>query len=318
MNTIVQHNTNISIPSPSVTPESNLKRYLFEINQIPMLKQREEYDLAKSWIAHGDTNAAHRLVMSHLRLVAKIASGYRGYGLPYEDLISEGNIGVMHAVKRFDPDKGARLATYASWWIHAAIKEYILQNWSLVKLGSSHAQKKLFFRLRATKEKIGALESGDLSPDQIQQISAELDVPAKDVQIANRRLIGSDLSLHSKRSASQDDSSQWEDWLESEKPTQDVVLEQDNEMQYRRLLMEQALSKLTTREAEIIAARRLQDPPQTLDALSQHFKVSIERIRQIENKAFEKLHTIIQDLVASHQDTPTPKRLPHLHQNMSV
>ncbi len=311
MNTIVHQNTNISIPSPSVTPDSNLKRYLFEINQIPMLKEREEYDLAKAWIKDGDTTAAHRLVMSHLRLVAKIASGYRGYGLPYEDLISEGNIGVMHAVKRFDPNKGARLATYASWWIHAAIKEYILQNWSLVKLGSSHAQKKLFFKLKGTKEKIGALENGDLSPTQIQQISAELEVPEKEVQIANRRLMGNDLSLNTKRANAEGESSEWEEWLESEAPTQDVVVEQNNEMAYRRMLMEQALSQLTPREAEILNARRLQDPPQTLDALSQKFEVSMERIRQIENKAFEKIHKIIQDLIKNPNPSKDPPKLVH-------
>lgn len=298
MNKVIATNTNISIQQPSVTPESNLKRYLAEINQIPMLKEREEYDLAKAWIQDGDTSAAHRLVMSHLRLVAKIASGYRGYGLPFEDLISEGNIGVMHAVKRFDPDKGARLATYASWWIHAAIKEYILQNWSLVKLGTSHAQKKLFFKLRSTKEKIGALEHGDLTPENLQRISAELDIPEHDVEIANRRLIGSDLSLNAPRKNTEDATTgQWEDWLESTTTPQDIQLEDDNEMAYRRTLMQNALKTLSTREAEIITARRLQDPPATLHTLSQQFGVSLERIRQIENKAFEKLHTAIQDMV---------------------
>lgn len=297
MNNMTTPNSNISIQSPSVTPDSNLKRYLFEINQIPLLKQREEYDLAKAWIEKGDTTAAHRLVMSHLRLVAKIASGYRGYGLPYEDLISEGNIGVMHAVKRFNPDKGARLATYASWWIHAAIKEYILQNWSLVKLGTSHAQKKLFFKLKSTKEKIGALESGDLTPTQLQQISATLEVPENDVQIANRRLSGGDLSLNANRGGDGDSAGQWEDWLESKQPSQEAILEQHSEMEYRRTLMQQALKQLTPREIEIINERRLQDPPSTLDSLSKKFGVSIERIRQIENKAFEKLHKTMHDLI---------------------
>ena len=303
MNEITNSNTNIRLHSPSVTPEGNLNRYLYEINQIPMLDEKQEYELAKSWIEKGDTNSAHTLVTAHLRLVAKIASGYRGYGLPYEELISEGNIGIMHAVKRFDPDKGARLSTYASWWIRASIQEYILHNWSLVKIGTTHAQKKLFFKLKSTKEKIGALEKGDLSQENLKLIASELDVSENEVLSMNRRMAGTDLSLNAPVQRNEE-TTEWEDWLESDTPTPDVIVEENQEMQMRKALLENAMAVLNTREAEIINARRLKDKPDTLETLSQRFDISKERIRQIETRAFEKLQEAMRDIASIPKQKP--------------
>ena len=296
---LVNTSTNITITEPSVTPEGNLKRYLQEINSIPMLEEREEYDLAKSWIEKGNMNSAHRLVTSHLRLVAKIAGGYRGYGLPYEELISEGNIGMMQAVKRFDPDKGARLSTYASWWIKATIQEYILRSWSLVKIGTTSAQKKLFFNLRSTKEKIGAFENGDLTPEHLQQIASQLDVSETEVQNMNRRMAkGGDLSLNAPVKSTDGEATQWEDWLEDDTPSPEESVVQNSEMNARKEMLENAMQALNTREVEILTARRLQDKPDTLDTLSQKYSISKERVRQIENRAFEKLQISMQKMIA--------------------
>ena len=298
MNEIVSNNTNVAIHSPSVTPEGNLKRYLYEINQIPILEEVEEYTLAKEWIENSNTNSAHRLVTAHLRLVAKIAAGYRGYGLPYEELISEGNIGMMMAVKKFDPDKGARLATYASWWIKATIQEYILQNWSMVKIGTTHDQKKLFFKLKSTKEKIGALEKGDLTDENVKAIASELNVNEKEVISMNRRLAGVDMSLNAPVKGDEE-SSQWQDWVVDETPTADTMVAEKQEIGYRKTLLESSFSVLNEREIDIIKARRLNDKPKTLDELSKQYDVSIERIRQIESQAFNKLQKEMQRLAGS-------------------
>ena len=298
MTDILSKSTNITITEPSVSPEGNLKRYLQEISSIPVLQEREEYDLAKSWIEDGNTQSAHRLVTSHLRLVAKIAGGYRGYGLPYEELISEGNIGMMQAVKRFDPDRGARLSTYATWWIKATIQEYILRSWSLVRIGTTAAQKKLFYNLRSTKEQIGAFESGDLSPEHLKQISESLDVKEIEVQDMNRRMSrGGDLSLSAPVNSTDGEVSQWEDWLEADTPTPEEITIQNNEMKTRGLLLKNAMQELTIREVEILTARRLQDSPETLDTLSIRYDISKERVRQIENRAFEKLQLSMQKMI---------------------
>ncbi|MGB1361460.1 MAG: RNA polymerase sigma factor RpoH [Alphaproteobacteria bacterium] len=301
MNEIITTNTNVAIHSPSVTPEGNLKKYLQEINQIPMLEEKEEYQLAKQWMNEGDTMAAHRLVSSHLRLVAKIAVGYRGYGLPYEELISEGNIGMMMAVKKFDPDKGARLSTYASWWIKATIQEYILQNWSIVKMGTTHDQKKLFFKLKSTKEKIGALEKGDLTPDNVKLIADELNVNEKEVISMNRRMAGVDSSLNA-TIGGEDGESEWQDWIEDDSDTPDKLSEESQEMQYRTVLLESAFSVLKDRERDIIKDRRLSEKPKTLEELSKIHNVSIERIRQIEASAFNKLQKEIQRLTSQKEE----------------
>jgi len=289
MNEIASKNTNIAIQSPSVTPEGNLKRYLFEINQIPMLEEQEEIQLAKNWFNNNDLNSANRLVTSHLRLVAKIASGYRGYGLPYEELVSEGNIGMMIAVKKFNPDKGARLATYASWWIKATIQEYILHNWSMVKIGTTHDQKKLFFKLKSTKEKIGALERGDLTQEHVKQIADELNVNEKEVVSMNRRLAGVDMSLNAPVNKDGQETTQWEDWITDDKPSAEAITAESQEIKYRKSLLESALNVLKERELKIIKSRRLTDNPKTLNEISKKYNVSIERIRQIEAQAFTKL-----------------------------
>ena len=296
--------SNITVSEPSVTPEGNLRRYLQEINSIPMLEMREEYALAKSWIEQNNMKSAHRLVTSHLRLVAKIAGGYRGYGLPYEELISEGNIGMMQAVKRFHPDKGARLSTYASWWIKATIQEYILRSWSLVKIGTTTAQKKLFFKLRSTKEKIGAFEKGDLTSENLEIISEALNVRPDEVQSMNRRMDkGSDLSLNAPVKSGDGESAQWEDWLESEMPSPEEIVVANSEKNARQEMLKNAMTVLNMREVEIITARRLEDKPVTLDVLSQRYNISKERVRQIENKAFEKLQVSMQKMIA----LPSPK-----------
>jgi RNA polymerase sigma-32 factor len=281
---------------PALSPDSNLSRYLSEIRKIPMLKPEEEFMLAKRWQEHGDRDAAHRLVTSHLRLVAKIALGYRGYGLPVAELISEGNIGMMQAVKKFDPDKGFRLATYAMWWIRASIQEYILRSWSLVKLGTTAAQKRLFFNLRKLKSQMQAIEDGDLRPEHVEAIAQKLDVSEQDVVDMNRRLRG-DQSLNAPIRAGEDGGGEWMDWLVDDVSNQEENLSKTQEENERHRLLMQAMEILNDRERDIIRARRLQESPKTLDELSQQYNVSRERIRQIEEKAFEKLQTQMKMLV---------------------
>ncbi len=278
---------------PTVGSERGLTRYLEEIRKFPMLEAEEEYMLAKRWREHDDTEAAHRLVTSHLRLVAKIAMGYRGYGLPVSELISEGNVGMMQAVKRFDPDRGFRLATYAMWWIRAAIQEYILHSWSLVKMGTTAAQKKLFFNLRKIKGQLKALEEGDLSPENVKKIAEGLSVPEADVISMNRRLSAPDHSLNAPLRL--EGEGEWLDWLVDEKPTQDVALAEREELTKRRKLLSQAMTQLNDRERHILTERRLKDDPTTLEDLSQHYGISRERVRQIEVRAFDKLQKAIRN-----------------------
>ncbi len=285
-----------NLPAPS--PEQGLNRYLQEIRKFPMLEPEEEYMLAKRWVDHGDTSAAHKLVTSHLRLAAKIAMGYRGYGLPQAEVISEANVGLMQAVKRFDPEKGFRLATYAMWWIRAAIQEYILRSWSLVKLGTTSAQKKLFFNLRKAKARIGALEEGDLHPDKVKQIATDLGVSEDEVISMNRRLSGGDASLNVMVGTDGDSSTQWQDWLEDETADQAARYEERDELETRRELLAEAMEVLNEREKDILAQRRLRDQPVTLETLSEQYGVSRERIRQIEVRAFEKLQKRMQELAA--------------------
>ena len=273
--------------TPTISHEGNLNSYMAQIKKFPLLEIKEEYMLAKSWIDHGDTKSAHKLVTSHLRLVAKIASGYRGYGLPVAELISEGNLGMMHAVKRFDPEKGFRLATYAMWWIKASIQEYILRSWSLVKIGTTAAQKKLFFNLRRIKTKISALDDGDLSIEQVEKISTELNVPKREVISMNRRIAGPDHSLNAPLTI--DGQGEWQDWLEDETQNQEVKFADVEEHEIKRNIMQKSMEILNEREQDIIFQRQLKDSPLTLEDLSQKYKVSRERIRQIEVKAFEKL-----------------------------
>ncbi|MGZ8330528.1 MAG: RNA polymerase sigma factor RpoH, partial [Rhodoplanes sp.] len=268
---------------PLITAESGLTRYLEEIRRFPMLQPQEEFMLAKRWREHGDRNAAHKLVTSHLRLVAKIAMGYRGYGLPISEVISEGNVGLMQAVKRFEPDKGFRLATYAMWWIKAAIQEYILRSWSLVKMGTTANQKKLFFNLRKAKSRISALEEGDLRPDQVKIIAKRLGVTEQDVIDMNRRL-GGDASLNAPI-REEGDSGEWQDWLVDDQESQEKVLAESEELATRRKALSEALSVLNDRERRIFEARRLADEPVTLEELAEEFGVSRERVRQIEVRA---------------------------------
>jgi len=272
---------------PALSGEAGLSRYLSEIRKFPLLSPEDEFMLAKRWKEHEDPEAARRLVTSHLRLVAKIAMGYRGYGLPVSEIVSEGNVGLMQAVKRFDPDKGFRLATYAMWWIRAAIQEYVLRSWSMVKMGTTAAQKKLFFNLRKAKSNIGAIEEGDLTPEHVATLSDQLGVTATEVTEMNRRLSGPDSSLNAPvRSESE---SEWQDWLADDTMDQETRLAEREEMGDRHELLQGAMKDLTDREREIITARRLQDEPATLEELSQKFGVSRERVRQIEVRAFEKL-----------------------------
>jgi RNA polymerase sigma-32 factor len=272
---------------PLITAESGLASYLKRIRQFPILEPQEEYMLAKSWREHGDLGAAHRLVTSHLRLVAKLAAGYRGYGLPTSEVISEGNVGLMQAVKRFEPDKGFRLATYAMWWIKASIQEYILRSWSLVKMGTTANQKKLFFNLRKAKSRISALEEGDLRPDQVRVLATRLGVPEQDVVDMNRRL-GGDVSLNSPI-REEGDSGEWQDWLVDESASQETRLAESEESDNRRKALGEALTVLNERERRIFEARRLADEPATLEELADEFGVSRERVRQIEVRAFEKV-----------------------------
>ncbi|SEN96121.1 RNA polymerase, sigma 32 subunit, RpoH [Palleronia salina] len=285
-----------NLPAPS--PEQGLNRYLQEIRRFPMLEPEEEFMLAKRWVDHGDTEAAHKMVTSHLRLAAKIAMGYRGYGLPQAEVISEANVGLMQAVKRFDPDKGFRLATYAMWWIRASIQEYILRSWSLVKLGTTSAQKKLFFNLRKAKNRIGALEDGDLRPENVKQIANDLGVTEDEVISMNRRMSGGDASLNATISADGEGTAQWQDWLEDEDADQATEYEERDELESRRALLAQAMDVLNDREKDILTQRRLQDQPITLEDLSGQYDVSRERIRQIEVRAFEKLQKRMTELAA--------------------
>jgi RNA polymerase sigma-32 factor len=282
---------------PIITAESGLTRYLEEIRRFPMLEPQEEYMLAKSWREHGDREAAHRLVTSHLRLVAKIAMGYRGYGLPISEVISEGNVGLMQAVKRFEPDKGFRLATYAMWWIKAAIQEYILRSWSLVKMGTTANQKKLFFNLRKAKSRISALEEGDLRPDQVKLIAKRLGVTEQDVVDMNRRL-GGDVSLNSPI-REEGDSGEWQDWLVDDSISQETRLAESEEADNRRKALGEALTVLNERERRIFEARRLADEPITLEELADEFGVSRERVRQIEVRAFEKVQKAVKNRIAA-------------------
>src|SRR5208283_1618968 len=281
---------------PSISSEGNLTRYLQEIRKFPMLEAGEEYMLAKRWREHHDPEAAHRLVTSHLRLVAKIAMGYRGYGLPINELIAEGNVGMMQAVKRFDPDRGFRLATYAMWWIRAAIQEYILHSWSLVKMGTTAAQKKLFFNLRRLKGQMQAIEDGDLKPEQVAKIAHMLAVPEQDVVSMNRRLAAADHSLNAPVRA--DSEGEWQDWLVDETESQESALADREEMTGRKALLNGALKTLNERERHILIERRLKDDPTTLEELSQQYGISRERVRQIEVRAFEKLQKAMKAQVA--------------------
>ena len=282
---------------PFVTAEGGLSHYLEEIRRFPMLEPHQEYMLAKSWREHGDRDAAHKLVTSHLRLVAKIAMGYRGYGLPISEVISEGNVGLMQAVKRFEPEKGFRLATYAMWWIKASIQEYILRSWSLVKMGTTANQKKLFFNLRKAKSKISALQEGDLRPDQVAQIASRLGVTEKDVVDMNLRL-GGDASLNAPI-REDGDSGEWQDWLADESASQESVMAEGEEMDNRRKALSQALSVLNDRERRIFQARRLADDPITLEELAEEFGVSRERVRQIEVRAFEKVQKAVKNRITA-------------------
>jgi RNA polymerase sigma-32 factor len=286
--------TYTNLPAPS--PEQGLNRYMQEIRKFPLLEPEEEYMLAKRWVDHQDTEAAHRMVTSHLRLAAKIAMGYRGYGLPQAEVISEANVGLMQAVKRFDPEKGFRLATYAMWWIRASIQEYILRSWSLVKLGTTSAQKKLFFNLRKAKAKVGALEEGDLRPENVAQIARDLSVTEAEVIDMNRRLSGSDASLNATVGSDGDSSTQWQDWLEDEDSDQAEAYEEKDELDARRALLVQAMAILNDREKDVLMQRRLAEDPVTLEELSESYGVSRERIRQIEVRAFEKLQAKMREL----------------------
>ena len=285
-----------NLPAPS--PEGGLNRYLQEIRKFPMLEPEEEYMLAKRWVDHEDSAAAHKLVTSHLRLAAKIAMGYRGYGLPQAEVISEANVGLMQAVKRFDPEKGFRLATYAMWWIRASIQEYILRSWSLVKLGTTSAQKKLFFNLRKAKARIGALEEGDLRPENVKQIAHDLNVTEDEVISMNRRMSGGDASLNATISADGDSTMQWQDWLEDEDADQAGDYAERDELETRREMLGLAMAVLNDREKDILTQRRLTDETVTLETLSEQYGVSRERIRQIEVRAFEKLQKKMQELAA--------------------
>jgi RNA polymerase sigma-32 factor len=284
---------------PALGGEQSLNRYLSEIKKFPMLTAEQEYMLAKRFQEHEDTQAAGQLVTSHLRLVAKIAMGYRGYGLPVSDLISEGNVGLMQGVKKFDPDRGFRLATYAMWWIKASIQEFILRSWSLVKIGTTAAQKKLFFNLRRMKKNLDAYEDTDLHPDDVKKIAKDLGVPEQEVVSMNRRmLMGGDASLNVSMRSDEEGSGQWQDWLTDDRPLQDETVADAEEAQMRHDMLSEAMGSLNDRERHILIERRLTDDPQTLEELSQVYEVSRERIRQIEVRAFEKLQKAMQRIVA--------------------
>ncbi|MFZ3580816.1 RNA polymerase sigma factor RpoH [Loktanella sp. DJP18] len=285
-----------NLPAPS--PEQGLNRYMQEIRKFPMLEPETEYMLAKRWTENGDTEAAHQLVTSHLRLAAKIAMGYRGYGLPQAEVISEANVGLMQAVKKFDPEKGFRLATYAMWWIRAAIQEYVLRSWSMVKLGTTSAQKKLFFNLRKAKNRIGALEEGDLRPENVTRIATDLGVTEDEVVSMNRRLSGGDASLNATVGSEGEGTMQWQDWLEDEDADQAGDYAERDELENRRAMLAEAMDVLNERERDILMQRRLNDETITLEDLSSQYDVSRERIRQIEVRAFEKLQARMRQLAA--------------------
>jgi RNA polymerase sigma-32 factor len=281
---------------PAPTPEGGLNRYMQEIRKFPLLEPEEEYMLAKRWVEEQDTEAAHRMVTSHLRLAAKIAMGYRGYGLPQAEVISEANVGLMQAVKRFDPEKGFRLATYAMWWIRASIQEYILRSWSLVKLGTTSGQKKLFFNLRKAKNRIGALEEGDMRPENVKRIATDLGVTETEVISMNRRMSGGDASLNATVGSEGEGTMQWQDWLEDEDADQAGDYAERDELETRREMLAEALDVLNDREKDILTQRRLSDETITLEDLSSQYDVSRERIRQIEVRAFEKLQQRMREL----------------------
>jgi RNA polymerase sigma-32 factor len=299
----------MSAALPALSADGGLSRYLAEIRRFPMLQPEEEYMLAKRWREHGDRGAAQKLITSHLRLVAKISMGYRGYGLPIGEVISEGNVGLMQAVKRFEPDKGFRLATYAMWWIRASIQEYILRSWSLVKMGTTANQKKLFFNLRKAKSQISALEEGDLRPDQVKTIATRLGVSEQEVVDMNRRL-GGDASLNAP--IRQEGEGEWQDWLVDESSDQESVLVQQEEADNRLAALRQALSVLNERERRIFEARRLADDPVTLEELSEEFGVSRERVRQIEVRAFEKVQAAVKAGIARIEAIAPPASAPAL------
>jgi RNA polymerase sigma-32 factor len=286
--------------------EGSLQRYLQDIKLFPMLTPEEEYMLGKRYKEHADPEAAQRMITSHLRLVAKIAMGYRGYGLPIGEVISEGNIGLMQAVKKFEPDKGFRLATYAMWWIKASIQEYVLRSWSLVKMGTTANQKKLFFNLRKMKSRINALNDGDLKPDQVKYIASRLGVQESDVISMNRRMSG-DASLNTQMRSDGEGDGEWQDWLVDDSDSQETVLVQNEEAQMRNGMLKEALGELNERERRVIEARRLQDDPATLDDLSHEFSVSRERIRQIEVRAFEKLQKAVKNAAQKALGRPSAK-----------
>ena len=295
---------------PTITGGSlGLSRYLDEIRKFPMLEPTQEFMLAKSWQEHGDKAAAEKLITSHLRLVARIAMGYRGYGLPIGEVISEGNVGLMQAVKKFEPDKGFRLATYAMWWIRASIQEYILRSWSLVKMGTTAAQKKLFFNLRRTKAQMQALEEGDLRPEHVKAIATKLGVSEEDVISMNRRL-GGDSSLNAPVRADAEGGGEWQDWLADDTPGQEEILVESEERAQRRAFLTSALDVLNDRERRIFEARRLAEDPATLEDLSTEFNVSRERIRQIEVRAFEKVQKAVQQAAIAASKPSAPRALP--------
>ncbi|MDG1069254.1 MAG: RNA polymerase sigma factor RpoH [Sulfitobacter sp.] len=283
---------------PAPTPEGGLNRYMQEIRKFPLLEPEEEYMLAKAWVEQEDTKAAHRMVTSHLRLAAKIAMGYRGYGLPQAEVISEANVGLMQAVKRFDPEKGFRLATYAMWWIRASIQEYILRSWSLVKLGTTSGQKKLFFNLRKAKNKIGALEEGDLRPENVTTIATQLGVTEAEVISMNRRMSGGDASLNATVGSDGEGTMQWQDWLEDDNADQAGDYAERDELEARREMLAAAMDVLNDREKDILMQRRLSDETVTLEDLSGQYDVSRERIRQIEVRAFEKLQKRMREMAS--------------------
>ncbi len=294
----------VPVSIPVLTAEGNLSRYLQDIRKFPMLEPEEEFMLAKRWQEHEDLEAVHKLVTSHLRLVAKIAMGYRGYGLPVAELISEGNVGMMQAVKRFDPDRGFRLATYAMWWIRASIQEYILHSWSLVKMGTTASQKKLFFNLRKIKGQLKAFEEGDLHPDTVTTIADKLKVSEADVVSMNRRLSGGDQSLNAPLRI--DGDGEWQDWLEDDSDDQEATLGQEQELDHRRRMLKEAFKCLNDRERHILEERRLKDDPATLEQLSHEYGISRERVRQIEVRAFEKLQRAMRN--AALQDNMDAKK----------
>ena len=288
-----------NITLPSISSQGSLQKYLISIRKFPILEMEEEYTLAKMWKSKKDLNAAHKLVTSHLRLVAKIAMGYKGYGLPVADLISEGNIGLMQAVKRFDPDKGFRLATYAMWWIRAAIQEYILHSWSLVKIGTTAAQKKLFFNLRKIKNELKIINERDLRPEDVKEISKRLSVDENEVHSMNSRMAGHDHSLNTP--LKHDSNTEWQDWIENKEENQETRLEESQEYKFRKTILINALSSLSEREKYIFKARRIKEPQVTLEELSKKFNISRERVRQIEVRSFEKVQQFIRQFLKNKQ-----------------